>query len=702
MKTKSVRCVAMMLLLLVAAILLGACGAQEEPTATPTIAVPTLAATEAPTQPPTTEPTEPPTAAPTEPAAGVIFPPEMPSAVRGMAIFDQNCAVCHGEAGDGSGSPGAADFTDRDFMRSKTPAQLFRSIRDGVDGSAMPAWSPVLGEMEMWDVLSYERTFATSPEEIADGQARFADNCVGCHGEAGDGSGLAGAANFTDQEFMSQAAPDRFFESISNGVEGSAMPAWAGEFDDDQIWALVNYVGTFAYVYPESESSQPTPTAVAMASPGPSPQPTASPSPAPTATPSPAPSPTPSLPSEPDPAVGQQLWAQKPCAGCHGSNAEGGIGPRLAGTGLTFDQVLLQVRQGAPPMPAFTAAEISDLEVEHIVAWLKSLSPPTPTPIAAPSFPTGALMAMWQQVNDMKVKSDFAKDLPERLAGDDPGRLAILKEHAEDAVQLGQAAITQANQARNDIPDQQVRALIQQVIDHTNAVVAEANVALGLGSFTEAWPHAAEMVRISRLDAWPLATQAVREAGLVGTVQVRVTNQAGTPISGAFVTVLTAHTPVGVQTDATGRVTVVNVAAVPALQVKAYLDGLVYHEVHVNLSPDATAEARIALPGPNVGGQTPAVSNASIQPSSGPGNATVTFRVTATDPQGHLNLAEDQIFALNPDLRQAYILRSVGGDDWATTLALPNLSRGTHTWYFFAVDHQCNTSNIIPVTYTVP
>ena len=28
---------------------------------------------------------------------------------------------------------------------------------------------------------------------------------------------------------------------------------------------------------------------------------------------------------------------------------------------------------------------------------------------------------MWQQVNDMKVSSDFAKDLPERLAGDDAG-----------------------------------------------------------------------------------------------------------------------------------------------------------------------------------------------------------------------------------------------------------------------------------------
>lgn len=128
--------------------------------------------------------------------------------------------------------------------------------------------------------------------------------------------------------------------------------------------------------------------------------------------------------------------------------------------------------------------------------------------------------------------------------------------------------------------------MIQRVVDETNGVIAQANTALGQRSFGRAWPHAAEMVRLSRLDAWPLATQAIRDAGLVGTVRVRVTNQAGSPIPGAFVTVLTAHTPVGVRADGSGWATVVNVAAVPTLQVKAYAGGLVYHEVHANLAED--------------------------------------------------------------------------------------------------------------------
>jgi hypothetical protein len=395
------------------------------------------------------------------------------------------------------------------------------------------------------------------------------------------------------------------------------------------------------------------------------------------------------------------VWGQKPCLNCHGANAEGGSGPKLAGTGLSYDQVLLTVRTGKAPMPAFAEDQISDLELQHIYAWLRSLAPPTPTPAAVPAYPTGALRAMWQHVNDMKVASDFAKDLPERQAADDAGRLNILKQHATGAVQQGQAAIAQANQAMNDIPDERVRATIRRVIDHVNAVIGHANQALGQGSFGAAWPQAAEMVRISRLDAWPLATQAVREAGLVGNVRVRVTNPAGAPIPGAFVTVLTAHTPVGVRTDASGQVTIPRVAAVPALQVKAYAAGLVYHEVHVNLSPGTTGGGTIVLPGPSAGGQTPAVANAVIQPSSGAGNAAVTFRVTATDPQGAPNLAEDQIFALNPALGVAYILHAVGGDQYALQVTLPNLRAGTHTWYFFAVDHQCNTSGIIPVQYTV-
>ncbi len=659
--------------LLAALLALAACGTTPTSTSAPTDAQ----ITEAPTQAPTEAPI---TAGPTEPLADAkLFPPEMPSAVRGMAVYEAKCATCHGAAGDGSGLPGAADFTDAMFVRSKRPAEFFVAIRDGVEGTAMPAWGEELGEMEIWEVLYYARTFAMSPDETAEGRTLFGANCAGCHGAAGDGSGLAGAADFTDQEFMANRNPAEFFQSISGGVEGTAMSAWGDTFTEDQTWALVSYVWTFAYEYPEDTTVDTTPE----------------------------PSPETVLPQEPDPAIGAQLWTEKPCSGCHGAQAMGDIGPRLAGTILEFDEVLLRVRAGKAAMPAFSEAEVSDLELQHIYAWLESLTPPTPMPeptdTPEPEAPTptpravlppsGHLMAFWEHINWVKVHSDFAKDASPTIEA--------LHDRVRQARDRANGAMQEADLAIAEIPDQQAKATIREVKGYVDAILQHANAALNTDDLDAARSEAAKMVEISRLDAWPSASLAVKQAGFTGSVQVRVRDQSGNPIAGALVTALTAPNPAAGITDGNGRVTLNDLAAVRVMQVKAYQGGLVYHEVHVTVPTGGRADADITLPGPSVGGQTPAVSNVSLSPSSGPGNAQVTFRMTGTDPQGHANIAEDQVFALNPELGIAYVLRSAGGDDWATTVTLPNLPAGTHTWYFFIVDHQCNTSNVVTRTYTV-
>jgi mono/diheme cytochrome c family protein/uncharacterized protein YdbL (DUF1318 family) len=687
MNAKVIRPVWIPLVVLAAALLLVACGATPEPTPIPTVA--------APTQPPP-EPTQEPAAAePTLPAEEEkLFPPEMPSAARGMEVFAANCATCHGAAGDGSGLEDAANFTDVEFMRNKRPAGFLEAIRDGVQGTAMPAWGETLSEMEMWDVLYYEWTFATSPEEVTQGQSLFSANCVACHGVAGDGSGLEGAANFTDQQFMASKDPAEFFEKITEGVQGTAMPAWGQTFTEDEIWSLVNFVWTFAYEpVQETIAEVPNPTSVSPTEP-----------PEPTATEIAA------LPSEPDPAVGQQIWQQKPCMGCHGAQAEGGIGPKLAGTILEFDEVLLRVRTGKAPMPAFSEEQVSDLELKHIYAWLKSLAPPTPTPeptdtpdasasgltpTPRPALPPREhLMAFWEHVNWVKVHSDFAKDASPNIGA--------LHDRVNKAKGEAQGALQEADLAIADMSNAQAQATIREVKGYLNEILKHAAAALATQDLNAARAEAVKMVEISRLDSWPRASLAVKQAGFTGSVRVRVRDQGGNPISGALVTALTAPSPAGARTGSDGRVMIPDVAAVRVMQVKAYKDGLVYHEVNVTVPAGGQADAEITLPGPPTGGQTPAVSNASITPTSGQGNAKVTFRMTGTDPQGHANIAEDQVFALNPDLGAAYVLRSAGGDDWQAEVTLPDLPSGTHTWYFFIVDHQCNTSNIVPKTYTVP
>lgn len=84
-----------------------------------------------------------------------------PAAIaRGRADFVKYCALCHGEAADGHGSRHLAfvrpprDFTDPSWRGSVTPADVFAKIRDGVPGTAMPAWR-TLGEETLWDLTAY-------------------------------------------------------------------------------------------------------------------------------------------------------------------------------------------------------------------------------------------------------------------------------------------------------------------------------------------------------------------------------------------------------------------------------------------------------------------------------------------------------------------------------------------------------------------
>jgi mono/diheme cytochrome c family protein len=74
-----------------------------------------------------------------------------------------------------------------------------------------------------------------------------------------------------------------------------------------------------------------------------------------------------------DAAAGAKAWASAPCVACHGANAEGGAGPKLAGTSLPFDTVKNTVRNGrGGEMPKFSADQVSDQSLADIYAWLKS------------------------------------------------------------------------------------------------------------------------------------------------------------------------------------------------------------------------------------------------------------------------------------------------------------------------------------------
>ena len=78
---------------------------------------------------------------------------------------------------------------------------------------------------------------------------------------------------------------------------------------------------------------------------------------------------------------GQQVFFQNGCNVCHGDTGEGGIGPTLAQTGFSVEQVIDQYRKPRGTMPAFNADTVSDQQVADVHAWLQTL--PLPDTIIA-------------------------------------------------------------------------------------------------------------------------------------------------------------------------------------------------------------------------------------------------------------------------------------------------------------------------------
>jgi mono/diheme cytochrome c family protein len=88
--------------------------------------------------------------------------------------------------------------------------------------------------------------------EYEAGGAIYRENCIGCHGEWGDGAGPAGQMlspeprNFTDALWMSKQSEDYLFSVITNGKPNTAMPPFKDILTARQRALVMRYVEYFA------------------------------------------------------------------------------------------------------------------------------------------------------------------------------------------------------------------------------------------------------------------------------------------------------------------------------------------------------------------------------------------------------------------------------------------------------------------------
>ncbi len=214
---------------------------------------------------------------------------------KGEAVYVKRCLQCHGEEGDGLGpaaerlNPPPRDFTLGLFkiVTSAFDADLpndddiFRMVRDGMPGTAMPGWSDILSEQEMWDVIAYIKLFAelegepdkqidygteikSSPESIEAGKKLFLadDRCSECHGVDGKGDAIKKLKNDNGERtwprnltkpwtFRASSAPKDIYSRISVGIPTTQMPSFADpkskkKLTTDERWHVANYVVSLA------------------------------------------------------------------------------------------------------------------------------------------------------------------------------------------------------------------------------------------------------------------------------------------------------------------------------------------------------------------------------------------------------------------------------------------------------------------------
>ena len=126
------------------------------------------------------------------PAQDPISSPTPDDLAQGKRLFVAHCAICHGIEGTGGRGP---NLNQPVLRRVANDFQLFLIIRQGLDGSEMPAaWQ--VSEREAKQVAGYVRSLgrtpiAKLPGDPARGKAVYdLKGCSGCHIVRGEGASL--------------------------------------------------------------------------------------------------------------------------------------------------------------------------------------------------------------------------------------------------------------------------------------------------------------------------------------------------------------------------------------------------------------------------------------------------------------------------------------------------------------------------------
>lgn len=167
-------------------------------------------------------------------------------------LYHNYCSVCHGDRGDGNSRaknslvPPPKDFTRAPELTRDTMVTI---ITHGKPGTAMMGWKTQLTDKEISALADYIRdTFmqVSLDSKLQRGRIVYAQNCMVCHGERGQGApgaaGLIPARDFTTPQARAELTRERMLTAVNQGRPNTAMASFANRLPASDIEAVVDYV----------------------------------------------------------------------------------------------------------------------------------------------------------------------------------------------------------------------------------------------------------------------------------------------------------------------------------------------------------------------------------------------------------------------------------------------------------------------------
>lgn len=213
--------------------------------------------------------------------------------MKGRALYQKFCVDCHGTTGRGNGPwavgleaqprnfrSGLYKFRTTKYGTLPVDADLERTIRSGISGTAMPVFANLLDD-EMLSVIYYLKSLSrawkdpaqasqsvTLPKEaptwlgsdeerkshLPAGAERYRLLCAVCHGESGKGDGPGGTgmmdawehsirpAALAAEHHKSGDSPLDLYRTIATGLNGTPMIGFADALKEQEIWELVAWI----------------------------------------------------------------------------------------------------------------------------------------------------------------------------------------------------------------------------------------------------------------------------------------------------------------------------------------------------------------------------------------------------------------------------------------------------------------------------